>query len=326
MKNGVTTIVTAFENVCTDSIPPSPAPKRSRPNSLKRKGAFESDESNKRLTTGLSMYFSESLHLDSPHSPFDSLDNFNRRAEQVMEHLCFSVPTDASEFRSWMDAQLTFYLRDLHPTSSLFALAAIDHSKFMTLLNNFKAELWTFIINLLHSINVKCQGYTWDQMESDDEIIDQILLLFQSSVDIVELLGINMPNHFCNGLMPAAIFFSHYAVKSLNNIMSKSVVSDVRILQILQNFTELLENMHMLWAGNEVVSHELEANCTEFALGICEQIGSLKESDRKNSSRIYLLLCTVAKYIKTLTILGNVGNVDLQVVSKFIDYKDPYSV
>lgn len=323
MKNGVLTIINAFENVCTDSIPSSPPPKRSRPNSLKRKGTFESDQGNKRLTTGLSMYFSESLHLESP----TSLDSLTNRAEQVIEHLaCCKVPSDFFEFGTWIDSQFRFYLNDLHPTSSLYQVVGIDHSKFMALLNSFKADLWTLITRLLHTINVKCHEYSWDQMESDDEIIDQILLLFQSSVDIVELLGINMPNHFCNSLVPAAIFFSNYSIKSLNYIMSKPVVSDVKILQIIQNFTRLFECMHVLWDGNQVVSLELEAHCTEFALGVCEHIGSLKGSDRKNSSPIYLLLCTVAKYIKALATLGNSRDVDLKTVSKFIEYKDPYSV
>jgi hypothetical protein len=34
----------------------------------------------------------------------------------------------------------------------------------------------------------------------------------------------------------------------------------------------------------------------------------------------------VAKYIKALATLGNSRDVDLKTVSKFIEYKDPYSV
>lgn len=328
MKNGITTMINAFENlVCIDSIPPSPAPKRSRPNSLKRKGDFEADESNKRLTTGLSMYFSESLHLESPVTPFDSLETLNNRAEQVIDHLrSVSVP-DVSEFRSWMDLQLAFYQRDLHlSNSSLWALTSIDQSSLTALLNNFKSVLWTFMINLLHVVNAKCLEYSWDQMESDDEIIDQILLLFQSSGDIVELLGISLPIHYCDGLIPCAIFFSHYSIKALNHLMSKTVVSDVRIIQMTQNFTHLLETMHLIWNGTEIVSHQLEANCTEFGLGVCEHIGSLKDSDRKNSSRTFILLSTMARYIKALACLGDIRESNLETIHKFIDSKDPYSV
>lgn len=327
MKNGITTMINAFENVCNDSIPPSPAPKRSRPNSLKRKGDFEADDSNKRLTTGLSMYFSESLHLESPVTPFDSLETLNNRAKQVIDHLRSIAIPSVSDFRPWMDSQLIFYQRDLHlNNSSLWALTSIDQSSLMALLDNFKVELWNFLINLLHGISVKCHEYSWDQMESDDEIIDQILLLFQSSGDVVELFGISLPSNFCNGLIPCAIFFSHYSIKALNHLMSKAVVSDVRILQITQNFILLLETMHGIWNGTEIVSHQLEANCTEFGLGVCEHIGSLKDSDRKNSSRTYLLLSTVAGYIKALASLGDTKGANLQIIHQFIDSKGHYSV
>ena len=318
MKNGIITMIHAFENISIDSIPPSPATKRSRPNSLKRKGTFESDDSNKRLATGLSMYFSESLQLESPIASYDVLETLNNRAEQILDRLRSSSIPEISEIRPWLDAQLLFYQRDLHQNSSLWTLTCIDKSHLGPLVNKLKTELWAFTINLLHQVNDKCNDYTWNQMESDEDMVDHILLLYQCLTDLVELLGINIPHHFVDSLLPSGIFFSQYSTKCLNHLLAKRVVSDVRILQLIQNFTQLLEEMHLIWNGNHIFSQQLEANCTEFGLRVCAHIGSLKDSDLKNISRINLLLSTIARYIKAFSSLGDISEGDLTIIVKFI--------